>query len=114
MQAKTPKPKIMNKTILSLVGILMSLRALIGSIKTQISSRILNPATTRQNHLLELSLLLKITQRGHTVEIRLYINAMPFYRPCQIPELLYREALQDCDHLSLEEKYYYENNRALG
>jgi hypothetical protein len=39
---------------------------------------------------------------------------MPFYRPCQIPELLYREALQDCDHLSLEEKYYYENNRALG
>lgn len=114
MQEKAPKPKIMNRTTLSLVGNWISLRTLIGSVKTQISIRTLNPATTRQNYLLELSLHLEITWRGRTVEKRLYINAVPYLLSCQIPKLIYRKGLQDCDHLGLEEKHYYENNRAPG
>jgi len=47
MQARAPKPKIMNNAILSLVGLLMFLRVLIGSINTQMSNKTLITATTR-------------------------------------------------------------------
>lgn len=97
-QERAPTPKIAMRMILSLVGLLIWVRVLIGMTKIHMSSKMLMPAFTA-NKVRNWIHANVITSRIHTVIVHECIDTFLVSHSEDVPVGVDWKALENCNHL---------------